>query len=462
LYDGETIAAISTPLGEGGIGIVRISGKNALKIAKKIFKPRQKGAWLSTADNRKLIYGHICDRQGKIVDEVLLAYMKGPYTYTREDVVEINCHGGTVSLRKILEVVLAAGARTAEPGEFTKRAFLNGRLDLAQAESVIDIVRSKTEAGLNLAVTQLGGKLSGKIVELQERLLGLLARVEANIDFPEEDLEEATGRDIIRNCDALLEQIEQLLEGAEAGKIYREGINTIIIGSPNVGKSSLLNALLQENRAIVTEIPGTTRDIIEEIINVRGIPLKIIDTAGLRETEDLVEKIGVEKTREMMDRAGLILLVIDAARGLTEEDLVIIDLIKNKKAIFILNKADVKKLRVDEKEIKKLAGDRPVLWVSALEGTGLGELEEIIVATVFAGQVSAADEILVANARHKKALEDAAVYLKDAVRGISAKIPVDVVSIDIRAAWESLGEITGSTVTEDLLDRIFADFCIGK
>lgn len=462
MYDGDTIAAISTPLGEGGIGIVRISGKGALKIAKKIFKPKQKGSLLQTADSRKLIYGHICDRPGKIVDEVLLAYMKAPHTYTREDVVEINCHGGIVSLQKILETVLSAGARTAEPGEFTKRAFLNGRLDLAQAESVIDIIRSKTEAGLNLAVTQLGGKLSGRIIELQERLLGLLARVEANIDFPEEDLEEATGRDIIRNCETLLKQINQLIKGAEAGKIYREGINTIIIGSPNVGKSSLLNALLKENRAIVTEIPGTTRDIIEEIINIRGIPLKIIDTAGLRETEDRVEKIGVEKTREMMGRAGLVLMVIDAVRGLTEEDLAIIELIKNKKAIFILNKADVKKLRVDKNKIREFAAGRPVLWISALEGTGLEELEEKIVATVFKGQVSAADEVLVANIRHKRALEEAAEYLRDAVSGIKNSLPVDVVSIDIRAAWESLGEITGSTVTEDLLDRIFADFCIGK
>jgi len=457
---GDTIAAISTPLGEGGIGIIRISGNSALKIAEKIFKTK-KGALLQ-AGNRKLIYGHIYDRSGKIVDEVLLTYMKAPHTYTREDVVEINCHGGIVPLRKILETVLAEGARAAEPGEFSKRAFLNGRLDLAQAESVIDIIRSKTEAGLNLAVTQLGGKLSGKIFELQESLLGLLAQVEANIDFPEEDLEEATGREIVRNSEALLEQINKIIKGAEAGKIYREGINTIIIGSPNVGKSSLLNAMLQENRAIVTEIPGTTRDIIEEIINIRGIPLKIIDTAGLRETEDLVEKMGVAKTREMMGRAGLVLLVIDAARGLTGEDYAIIDLIKKKKAIFILNKADVKEPQVDINEIKALSAGRPVLWISALEGTGLEKLEEKIVEIVFEGQLSAADDVLVTNIRHKRALECSAEHLKDAVKGIKDNLPVDVVSIDLRAAWESLGEITGSAVTEDLLDRIFADFCIGK
>lgn len=457
---GDTIAAISTPLGEGGIGIVRISGPDAAKIAKKIFKAK-KGDFLQAGSHR-LIYGHVYDRSGKIVDEVLLSYMKAPHTYTREDIVEINCHGGIVPLRKTLEVVLAEGARLAEPGEFSKRAFLNGRLDLAQVESVIDVIRSKTEAGLNLALSQLKGKLSEKIIALQDRLLGLLAQVEANIDFPEEDLEEAEGRDIIKNSMELLEEIKEMIKGAEAGKIYREGISTIIIGSTNVGKSSLLNAMLKENRAIVTEIPGTTRDIIEEIINIRGIPLKIIDTAGLRETQDMVEKIGIEKTRDMMEQAGLVLLVIDAARGLSEEDYKIINLIKKKRAIFILNKVDVGELNVDESEIKKLSGDCPVLWVSALKGIGLEKLEEKIVEIVLGGQVYASDDVLVANIRHKRALERAAEHLSDVIEGIKKDVPVDVVSIDIRAAWEALGEITGSTVTEDLLDRIFADFCIGK
>jgi len=456
----DTIAAISTPLGEGGIGIVRLSGAEATEIAKKIFRAKR-GEWVN-AGSHSLIYGHIFDRAGKDVDEVLLGYMKAPNTYTREDVVEINCHGGIVPLRKILELTLAQGARLAEPGEFSKRAFLNGRLDLAQAESIIDVIRSKTEAGLKLAVSQLKGELSEKILILQDGLLGLLAQVEANIDFPEDDLEEATGIKIIRSSEELLKQIEELIRGAEAGRIYRDGISTIIIGRPNVGKSSLLNALLRENRAIVTEIPGTTRDIIEEVINIQGIPLKIIDTAGLRETEDIVEKIGVEKTREMIGRADLVLLVLDAVRGLTDEDFTIIESIGDRKAIFLVNKVDVEEIRIDESEIKKLSVKRPVIRISAETGKGLDQLEEKIVEMALGGQVAVSDTVLVANIRHRRALEKAAQHLNEAVNGIKEKVPVDVVAIDIRSAWESLGEITGTTVTEDLLDRIFADFCIGK
>lgn len=456
----DTIAAISTPLGEGGIGIVRISGPEATEIANTIFRAK-KGDWVNAGSHR-LIYGHIVDQSGKTVDEVLLSYMKAPHTYTREDVVEINCHGGIVPLRKILELALARGARLAEPGEFSKRAFLNGRLDLAQAESVIDVIRSKTEAGLKLAVSQLRGVLSQKILILQNGLLGLLAQVEANIDFPEDDLEEATGLSIINSSEDLLEEIQEMIRGAEAGKIYREGISTIIIGRPNVGKSSLLNAMLRENRAIVTEIPGTTRDIIEEVINIRGIPLKIIDTAGLRETEDIVEKIGVEKTREMIEQADLVLLVLDAARGLADEDYAIMKSIGEKKAIFLVNKVDVEESRIGENDLERLAEKRPVLWISAEKGTGLDELEERIVDMVLGGQVAGSDTVMVGNIRHKQALEKAARHLSEAVDGIKSRIPVDVVAIDIRTAWEALGEITGSTVTEDLLDRIFADFCIGK
>ncbi len=459
LYE-ETIAAISTPPGEGGIGIVRISGPKASKIAEKIFIAK-KVDW-KEVESHRLIYGHIVDRFGNVLDEVLLSYMKGPYSYTKEDVVEINCHGGIVPLRKVLETVLKEGARLAVPGEFTKRAFLNGRLDLAQAESVIDLIRSKTEAGLQLALSQLKGNLSKKINELQDNLLSLLAKVEANIDFPEEDVEEATEREIISKSEELLKEINILIKGAETGKIYREGISTIIIGRPNVGKSSILNALLRENRAIVTEIPGTTRDIIEEFINIRGVPLKIIDTAGLRETDDVVEKIGVEKTREMIKRADLVLLVLDAAGGLEEEDYHVINLIDGKRAIFIVNKTDVEQKRIKETEVKSLAYGKPVLWISALKEEGLDELEEKIVDMVLGGQVSASDDVLVANIRHEQSLERAAQHLSEVIQGIEQKVPVDVVAIDIRAAWEALGEINGSTVTEDLLDRIFADFCIGK
>ncbi len=458
----DTIAAISTPLGEGGIGIVRISGPDAAEITGKIFRAGHKKNFLK--ENRRLVYGHIIDSKGEDLDEVLLCYMKAPHTYTREDIVEINCHGGIVPLRKVLEQVLAQGARLAQPGEFSKRAFLNGRLDLAQAESVIDLIRSKTEGSLYLAISQLKGNLSKKILELQERLLGLLAQVEANIDFPEEDLEAATGQVIIQSSEEILKELEKMVRSADSGKVYREGISTIIIGRTNVGKSSLLNALLRENRAIVTDIPGTTRDIIEEIINIRGIPLKIMDTAGLRETNDLVERIGVEKTRETINKADLVLVVLDAVRGLTDEDYAILDLIGEKKALFLINKVDAgeEKMRIKESDARKLAQKRPVLWVSAEKRIGLGQLEEEIFEMVMGGRITGPDNILVANIRHKQVLEKGARHLSEAILGIRQEVPVDVVAIDIRSAWEALGEITGSTATEDLLDRIFEDFCIGK
>lgn len=456
----DTIAAISTPLGEGGIGIVRLSGPAAVEIAGKIFRARR-GEWADAAGS-SLIYGHIYDFDGAVVDEVLLGYMKAPRTYTREDVVEINCHGGALPLKKILELVLAAGARLARPGEFSLRAFLNGRMDLAQAESVIDIIRAKTEGGLRLAAGQLKGDLSKKIFTLQDKLLGLLAQVEANIDFPDEDLEAKTMEEISLYSGEIIRELKELIRGAEAGKIYREGISTIIIGRPNVGKSSLLNALLRENRAIVTDIPGTTRDIIEEIINIGGIPLKVIDTAGLHETENIIEKIGIERTKENIEKAGLVLLVLDASNELTGEDLAVIESVGEKKAVFLINKADIEEKKIDPDQVAARASGRPVLWISAKKGTGLEQLEKIIYEMVMEGQIANNDTVLVTSVRHKQALEKAAAHLEDARSGITGSVPVDIIAIDIRAAWEALGEITGSTVTEDLLDRIFADFCIGK
>ncbi|OPY58841.1 MAG: tRNA modification GTPase MnmE [Pelotomaculum sp. PtaU1.Bin035] len=457
----DTIAAISTPLGEGGIGIIKISGPEAVSIAGKVFKPKR-GGW-DGEKSHTLVYGHIYDSHtGQAVDEVLVSCMKAPYTYTREDVVEINCHGGIVPLRKVLELVLAEGARMAEPGEFSKRAFLNGRLDLAQAESIIDVIRSKTEDGLKIAVSQLKGDLSLKIDELKKRLLGILAQVEANIDFPDENLEEATGSNIIISSEELLKEIKKMVIESEAGIVYREGIRAAIIGKPNVGKSSLLNAVLKQKRAIVTDIPGTTRDVIEEIVNIRGIPLRIIDTAGLHKTDDLVEKIGVERTKEMIEQADLVLLVLDAAIGLSDQDFEIIDSIGEKKSLVLVNKVDVKKSIINQGDLDRLAGGRPVLWISAEQGTGLDKMEEVIVEMVLGGQIVRSDTLLVANIRHKQALEKAACYLEEAVSGVKSMFPVDIVAIDLRAAWEALGEITGSTVTEDLIDRIFKDFCIGK
>ncbi|OPX85717.1 MAG: tRNA modification GTPase MnmE [Pelotomaculum sp. PtaB.Bin117] len=457
----DTIAAISTPLGEGGIGIVRISGPEALKVSGKIFKSKRAG--LEEIKSHRMIYGHVCDRlTGEVVDEALFCYMKAPHSYTREDIVEINCHGGMVPLRKTLELVLAEGVRLAEAGEFSKRAFLNGRLDLAQAESVIDLIRSKTEAGLKLAVSQLKGDLSKKIREIQDKILGILAQVEVNIDFPEDDLEEATGKDIICAGEVLLEQIKSLIKGADAGIIYREGVKAAIVGKPNVGKSSLLNALLREKRAIVTDVPGTTRDVIEEIINIKGIPLRIIDTAGLRETEDLVEKIGMERTREATDRADLVLPVLDATEGLSREDFAVLALAGAKKCLVIVNKIDVQDKKIDMEDLKKLAGGRKVICISAEQGTGLAELEDMIADLLLCGKVDQSDSYMVTNIRHKQALEKAAFHLSEAISSIKGLVPVDIVAIDLRDAWEALGEITGMSVTEDLIERIFRDFCVGK
>ncbi|RJQ27391.1 MAG: tRNA uridine-5-carboxymethylaminomethyl(34) synthesis GTPase MnmE [Peptococcaceae bacterium] len=458
----DTISAISTPTGEGGIGIVRMSGSDAVNIARKIFQPKKKREWAVRTGNR-LVYGYVFDPEsGVMIDEVLLGYMKAPYTYTREDVVEINCHGGIRPLKKVLELTLAAGARLAEPGEFSKRAFLNGRLDLAQAESIIDLVRSRTDAGLCLAVNQLSGRLSREIALLQQELLGLLALIEANIDFPEEDIEKTSRQELLASFRVLLKKVEDLILGAETGRVYREGLGVAIIGKPNVGKSSLLNALLREKRAIVTDIPGTTRDIIEEMLNIQGIPLKIMDTAGLRHTEDVVEKIGVEQTGEAVGRADLVLLVLDVATGITDEDLEAMELIKEKKGIILINKIDLNGKNVSEDKLREKTGGKPVLRISVKEGTGMEDLEKSIVEMVLGGKVISSDAVLVTNVRHKQALEKAKRFLGDAVEGIIRGAPVDLVAIDLRSAWESFGEITGSSVTEDLVNRIFADFCVGK
>lgn len=458
----DTICAISTPPGEGGIGIVRVSGPMATAVARKIFQSKGAGEWW-TEKSHVLVYGHIIDPvDGKLVDEVLLGYMKGPRTYTREDIVELNCHGGALPLRRTMELTLAAGARLAEPGEFTKRAFLNGRIDLAQAESVIDIIRAKTEKGLKVAASQLKGELSRRVSLLQDQILGLLAQVEANIDFPEDDLEETTGRYIAAAAGNLNGILDRLIENAAVGRVYREGIWTIITGRPNVGKSSLLNKLLRENRAIVTEIPGTTRDVIEEVINIRGIPLKLVDTAGIRAAEDIVEKLGVEKTKEMIEGADLILLVLDATAGLTEGDREIFHLVQGRETIVLLNKTDLNQEGILPADLVGLAEGMPVLSISARTGSGLEKLEDQIITMALGGRITASDEILITNVRHKAALERARRHLDEAIAAVKGEVPVDIVAIDIREAWESLGEITGKTLTEDIVDRIFADFCIGK
>ncbi|MHB8917606.1 MAG: tRNA uridine-5-carboxymethylaminomethyl(34) synthesis GTPase MnmE [Desulfocucumaceae bacterium] len=451
----DTIAAISTAQGEGGVGIVRISGKDAFQVAGKLFRPARPKDWL--AESFRVHYGHVVDGSGRIIDEVLLTVMKAPGTYTREDVVEINCHGGIVPLRETLRAVLAAGARMAQPGEFTKRAFLNGRLDLTQAESVIDVIRSKTGASLRVALSQLEGRLSARIRDVQDRVLGLLAGLEAAIDFPEDDIDEKTIFQLTENAGGVISDLDSLIESAGTGRIYREGIKTVIAGRPNVGKSSLLNALLGRERAIVTDVPGTTRDVIEEAINIKGFPLVLMDTAGLREARDLVERIGVERTREFLAAADLILMVVEASRGITGEDREILGEIDMSKALLVVNKTDLGKNGLFNGH-----EDMPVVEVSALTGEGLERLEDKIVEIAAGGTITSSESVIVSSARQEDALRRARDHMAEFMSSVREGIPADLLSIDVRNSWEALGEITGSTVTEDLLNRIFRDFCIGK
>ena len=442
----DTIAAISTPLGEGGVGIVRLSGGDATVITEKLFTRR--------LSNRRLVYGHITDpATDEVVDEVLVAYMAAPHTYTREDVVEINCHGGPLPLQRILGLVLRHGARMANPGEFTLRAFLNGRIDLAQAESVLDVVRAKTAASLRIAVNGLGGRLSQALKEVRNELMEALAYLTARIDFPEDEVEEREIAPVLKKaCDGL----EELISGAEAGVIYRQGVRTAIVGRTNVGKSSLLNRLLRQSRAIVTDIPGTTRDTLEEVVNLKGVPFVLVDTAGIVHSKDLVESLGVERSRRAIEQVDFVLFVIDASEPLKDPDREIISLLSQKEVLVAVNKSDLPK-RAD------LDG---IPWVkistSALTGDGLGELEERMVGTVLGGKVFASDALLVSNPRHKSALERAQSHLEQALASIGTQMPDDFVTIDLTAALNALGEITGETVIEELLETIFSNFCIGK
>ncbi|WP_041424279.1 tRNA uridine-5-carboxymethylaminomethyl(34) synthesis GTPase MnmE [Thermosediminibacter oceani] len=458
---GDTIAAISTPLGEGSIGIVRISGEDSFRIASEIFRPK-KNIDPSEMKPRTMYLGSIVDPgSGEVIDEVLLVKYKAPFTYTRENMVEINCHGGFTVQRRILEVVLGRGARVAEPGEFTKRAFLNGRIDLSQAEAVIDIIRAKTDRALNVAVNQLKGGLSERIREVRQRILRIIAHIEANIDFPEDDIPEADPDTIREDIRGIRVELEELLKKAQAGKIMREGLSTVILGRPNVGKSSLLNSLLREKRAIVTDIPGTTRDIIEEYLNINGIPVKIVDTAGIRETCDAVEKIGVERALESLKEAELVLLMLDASDELREEDRAIMELVKDKFVIVVLNKTDLpEKLSVDE--VKSAFPGKPLIRVSALREKGIEELKEAIYRAV-TEEIGPVDEgVIVTRARHSQAVKNAVEALERAESALSSGIPMEMVAMEVREAWERLGEITGDTVREDVVNAIFENFCIGK
>lgn len=456
----ETIAAIATAPGEAGIGIVRISGDKAIEILERIFRPR-KDIRVMDIQSRKVTYGYVSDSEGQKIDEVLAIIMRGPYSYTTEDVVEIQCHGGIIPVRKIMEQVLKAGAVLAEPGEFTKRAFLNGRIDLSQAEAVIDVITSKTETGLNAAVGQLGGSISKEIRSIMDMLVSAIAHIEASIDFPEHDIEEVTEENIKNIVAGVKNRLEELTGSFEEGRIIRDGLTTAIVGRPNVGKSSLLNVLIEENKAIVTEIPGTTRDIIEEFLNIGGVLIKLVDTAGIRETEDIVEKLGVERTKKAIAEAELVILVIDFSEELQGEDKEIIDMLRDKKVIVAANKIDLGS-KADIAYLDGRFGSGSIIKISAREELGIEALKKSIRDLVYQGNIGIRKNNMITNIRHKDLLEKAAECAGRALKSIEEGIPVDLLSVDIREAWTYLGKITGDTVEEDIIHEIFSKFCVGK
>ncbi|WP_270345726.1 tRNA uridine-5-carboxymethylaminomethyl(34) synthesis GTPase MnmE [Lactococcus petauri] len=448
----DTIAAISTPLGEGAIAIVRLSGSDAVSIAKKVFQ----GKDLDKVASHTINYGHIFD-EDRLVDEVMLSVMKAPKTFTREDLVEINTHGGIAVTQEILQLLLRSGARLAEPGEFTKRAFLNGRIDLAQAESVMDLIRAKTDQAANIAVKQLDGSLSNLINNIRQEILESLAQVEVNIDYPEyDDVETMTSQMLLEKTAHFEQLLETLLATAKRGKILREGLRTAIIGRPNVGKSSLLNQLLREEKAIVTDIAGTTRDVITEFANIGGVPLELIDTAGIRETEDIVEKIGVERSQKALEEADLVLLVLDASSPLTPKDLELLELSSSTNRIVLLNKTDLP----EKIELEKLPKD--FIRISSLKNENLDAVEKQIRALFFSGEIEAKDATTLSNARHIGLVEQALDALKEANRGLAMGLPVDLIQVDITRCWQLLGEITGEAAPDELITQLFSQFCLGK
>lgn len=458
----DTIAAISTPMGEGAIAIVRLSGPEAIQIADKIYKG-PKGKTLSSVESHTIHYGHIVDRPSdRVVEEVMVSVLKAPRTFTREDVIEINCHGGIVTVNQVLQLALREGARLAEPGEFTKRAFLNGRIDLSQAEAVMDLIRAKTDRAMNVAMNQMEGRLSALVRRLRSEILETLAHVEVNIDYPEyDDVEEMTHQILVEKATAVKKEIETLLRTSEQGKILREGLSTVIIGLPNVGKSSLLNSLVHEAKAIVTDIPGTTRDVIEEYVNVRGVPLRLVDTAGIRETEDIVERIGVERSRQVLKEADLILLVLNYSEELSEEDVKLFEAVEGMDVIVILNKTDLEP-KIDTERVRELANGRPVVTTSLLKEEGINDLEEAIQSLFYTGAIESGDLTYVSNTRHISILQQAKRAIEDALSGIEQDVPIDMVQIDLTRCWELLGEIIGDSVHESLIDQLFSQFCLGK
>ncbi|WP_373808498.1 tRNA uridine-5-carboxymethylaminomethyl(34) synthesis GTPase MnmE [Streptococcus ferus] len=451
--DFDTIAAIATPMGEGAIGIIRISGSDALAIIQKLFK----GKNLEQAASHTINYGHIVEN-GQVIDEVMVSLMRAPKTFTREDVVEINTHGGLAVTNEILQLVIRSGARMAEPGEFTKRAFLNGRVDLAQAEAVMDLIRAKTDKAMALAVQQLDGSLSNLINKTRQEILNTLAQVEVNIDYPEyDDVEEMTTALLREKTKEFEDLLTNLLRTARRGKILREGLSTAIIGRPNVGKSSLLNNLLREEKAIVTDIAGTTRDVIEEYVNIKGVPLKLVDTAGIRETDDVVEKIGVERSKKALEEADLVLLVLNASEKLTKQDRSLLEISQNSNRIVLLNKTDL------PEKIERGQLPQDAIPISVLKNENIDLIEDRINQLFFdnAGIIEQ-DATYLSNTRHISLIEKALESLQAVNQGLELGMPVDLLQVDMTRTWEILGEITGDAAPDELITQLFSQFCLGK
>lgn len=455
----ETIAAIATGMSNSGIGIIRMSGPEAISIADGIFVSARKNFKLTEAATHTVHYGNIV-YEDNIIDEVLIIIMKAPNSYTREDVVEIDCHGGVYVMKKILDILIKSGARTAEPGEFTKRAFLNGRIDLTQAEAVIDIINSKNKYALSNSVKLLNGKLSERITEIRKDLINNIAYIEAALDDPEHISLDNYGDKLLITVDNYIDKVDNLIKTVDNGKIFTQGVKTVIIGKPNAGKSSILNILAGYDRAIVTDIAGTTRDTIEEQINLAGITLNLVDTAGIRNTKDIVEEIGVKKAKELAEEADLILYVVDSSTELDENDYNILNIIKNRKTVILLNKSDLDTV-TDADSISKIT-DSKVISVSAKDNTGLDELSETIVKLFASGEIDYNDEVYVSGERNKEALEETLESLKLVKKSINEGLPEDFYTIDLMNAYEQLGKITGESVEDDLVNEIFSKFCMGK
>ncbi len=458
-FTDDTIAAVSTPAGQGGIGIVRMSGLGAIAIASKIFKSSPREKTVAGAKTFSLIYGHVVDGSGKVLDEAIVSVMRGPRSYTREDVVEINCHGGMVVMRKVLELMISEGARLAEPGEFTKRAFLNGRISLAQAEAVLDLISARTEEGMRIAAEQLKGGLSERLAEIRGSLLEDCAFVEAHIDFPEEDIGTRTKGEITGRLEKTIEELKRICRTFDEARFFRDGLSVAIVGRPNVGKSSLLNGLLLKDRAIVNELPGTTRDIIEEQISVKGLPVIIVDTAGIRHSEEVVEKEGIRRSIDAMEKADFVITVLDGSMPFQTADIEILERIKDKNALIAVNKSDLP-LVISSGKLSPF--NKPCLFISATTGQGLEELKDVVYEANLRDWRKEREGVVVTNLRHRTALEQAASGIERAAGVISREEPLEIFSLELREALDRIGEITGAVTTDEILCKIFNSFCIGK